>query len=165
MAERSCCPAFPLPFDGLIVTRQIDFSDEVPDQFNLLPAVAAGLVRRMDADPFVSFPAPPYFGQRPEVTGQPLRLQGGACSIRVIYSRTMQARSRSGGCIFVNVPDASAIADFAQRKTHLFHREQAILLRLCREVFSAKSDAKFPKKRIAIHFVSLLNLSALFEIA
>ena len=77
MAERSCCPAFPLPFDGLIVTRQIDFSDEVPDQFNLLPAVAAGLVRRMDADPFVSFPAPPYFGQRPEVTGQPLRLQGG----------------------------------------------------------------------------------------
>ena len=25
-----------------------DFSDEVPDQFNLLPAVSAGLIRRMD---------------------------------------------------------------------------------------------------------------------
>ncbi len=48
MAERSCRPAFSLPFHCLIVTRQIDFSDEVPDQFDLLPAVAAGLVRRMN---------------------------------------------------------------------------------------------------------------------
>ena len=48
MAERSCRPAFSLPFHGLIVARQIDFSDEVPDQFNLLPAVSAGFVRRMD---------------------------------------------------------------------------------------------------------------------
>ena len=48
MAEKSCRPAFSLPFHGLIVARQVDFSDEVPDQFNLLPAVAAGFVRRMD---------------------------------------------------------------------------------------------------------------------
>ena len=48
MAERSCRPAFSLPFHGLIVARQVDFSDEVPDQFNLLPAVSAGLIRRMD---------------------------------------------------------------------------------------------------------------------
>ena len=48
MAERSCRPAFSLPFHGLVVARQIDFSDEVPDQFNLLPAVSAGLIRRMD---------------------------------------------------------------------------------------------------------------------
>lgn len=48
MAERSCRPVFSLPFHGLIVARQIDFSDEVPDQFNLLPAVSAGLIRRMD---------------------------------------------------------------------------------------------------------------------
>ena len=50
MAERSCRPAFSLPFHGLIVARQVDFSDEVPDQFNLLPAVSAGLIRRMDND-------------------------------------------------------------------------------------------------------------------
>ena len=50
MAEKSCRPAFSLPFHGLIVARQVDFSDEVPDQFNLLPAVSAGLVRRMDDD-------------------------------------------------------------------------------------------------------------------
>lgn len=50
MAEKSCRPAFSLPLHGLIVARQVDFSDEVPDQFNLLPAVAAGLVRRMDDD-------------------------------------------------------------------------------------------------------------------
>lgn len=50
MAERSCRPAFSLPFHGLIVARQVDFSDEVPDQLNLLPAVAAGLIRRMDDD-------------------------------------------------------------------------------------------------------------------
>ena len=48
MAKKSCRPAFSLPFHGLIVARQIDFSDEVPDQFNLLPALAAGLVRHMD---------------------------------------------------------------------------------------------------------------------
>ena len=50
MAERSCRPAFPLPFHSPIVARKVDFSDEVPDQFNFLPAVAAGLVRRMDDD-------------------------------------------------------------------------------------------------------------------
>ena len=50
MAERSCRPAFSLPFHGLIVARQVNFSDEVPDQFNLLPAVAAGLIRHMDDD-------------------------------------------------------------------------------------------------------------------
>ena len=50
MAEKSCRPAFSLPFHGLIVARQVDFSDEVPDQFNLLPAVSAGLIRRMDDD-------------------------------------------------------------------------------------------------------------------
>ena len=50
MAERSCRPAFSLPFHGLIDIWQVDFSDEVPDQFNLLPAVAAGLIRRMDDD-------------------------------------------------------------------------------------------------------------------
>ena len=50
MAERSCRPAFSLPFHGLIVARQVDFSDEVPDQFNFLSAVAAGFVRRMDDD-------------------------------------------------------------------------------------------------------------------
>ena len=48
MAKKSCRPAFSLPFHGLIVARQIDFSDEVPDQFNLLPAVSAGFARRMD---------------------------------------------------------------------------------------------------------------------
>ena len=50
MAERSCRLAFSLPFYSLIVTQQGDFTNEVPDQFNLLPAVAAGLVRRMDDD-------------------------------------------------------------------------------------------------------------------
>lgn len=50
MAERSCRPAFSLPFHGLIVARQVNFSDEVPDQFNLLPAVATRLVWRMDDD-------------------------------------------------------------------------------------------------------------------
>ena len=48
MAERSCRPAFSLPFHGLIVARQVDFSNEVPDQFDFLPAMAAGFVRRMD---------------------------------------------------------------------------------------------------------------------
>ena len=48
MAERSCRPAFSLLFHGLIVARQVDFSDKVPDQFHLLPAVTAGLIRRMD---------------------------------------------------------------------------------------------------------------------
>ena len=43
-------PAFSLPFHGLIVARQVDFSNEVPDQFDFLPAMAAGLVRRMDDD-------------------------------------------------------------------------------------------------------------------
>ena len=50
MAERSCRPAFSLPFHGLIIARQGDFSNKVPDQFNFLPAVAAGLIRRMDND-------------------------------------------------------------------------------------------------------------------
>ena len=50
MSEMSGLAAFSLPFHGLIVTRQFDFSDEVPDQFDLLPAVAAGLIRRMDDD-------------------------------------------------------------------------------------------------------------------
>ena len=50
MAEKSCRPAFSLPFHGLSGTRQVDFSNEVPDQFDLLPAMAAGLVRRMDDD-------------------------------------------------------------------------------------------------------------------
>ena len=48
MAKKSCYPVFSLPFHGLIVARQIDFSDEVPEQFNLLPAVSAEFVRRMD---------------------------------------------------------------------------------------------------------------------
>ena len=48
MAEKSCRPAFSLPFHRLIIVRQVDLSNEVPDQFNLLPAVAAGLIRRMD---------------------------------------------------------------------------------------------------------------------
>ena len=55
MAERSCRPAFSLPFYGLIVTLQVDFSDKVPDQFNLLPVVAAGLIRRMGDDLFYKF--------------------------------------------------------------------------------------------------------------
>ena len=50
MAEKSCRLAFSLPFHGLIVARQVDFSDEVPDQFNFLSAVAAGFVRCMDDD-------------------------------------------------------------------------------------------------------------------
>ena len=50
MAERSYRPAFSLPFRSLIVARQVDFSNEVPDQFNLFPAVAAGLIRCMDDD-------------------------------------------------------------------------------------------------------------------
>lgn len=50
MAERSCRPAFSLPFHGLIVARKVDFPNEVPDQFDFLPAVAAGLVRRMNDD-------------------------------------------------------------------------------------------------------------------
>ena len=50
MAEKSCRPVFSLPFHNLIVARQVHFSNEVPDQFNLLPAVAAGLIRRMDDD-------------------------------------------------------------------------------------------------------------------
>lgn len=50
MAEKSCRLAFSLPFHGLIIARHVDFSNEVPDQFNLLSAVAAGLVRCMDDD-------------------------------------------------------------------------------------------------------------------
>ena len=50
MAERSCRPAFPLPFHCLIVARQVDFPKEVSDQFDFLPAVAARLARRMDDD-------------------------------------------------------------------------------------------------------------------
>ena len=50
MTVRSCRPAFSLPFHGLIVARQVNFSDEVPDQFNLLPAMATRLVWRMDED-------------------------------------------------------------------------------------------------------------------
>ena len=50
MAEKSCRPAFSLPFHRLSGTRQVDFSNEVPDQFDLLPAMAAGLVGRMDDD-------------------------------------------------------------------------------------------------------------------
>ena len=52
MAEKSCRPVFSLPFHNLIVARQVHFSNEVPDQFNLLPAVAAGLIRRMDDNLF-----------------------------------------------------------------------------------------------------------------
>ena len=52
MAERSCRPVFSLPFHSLIVAGQVDFSNEVPDQFDFLPAVAAGLVRRMDDELF-----------------------------------------------------------------------------------------------------------------
>ena len=48
MAEKSCRPAFSLPFHGLIIARQVDFSNEVPDQFDFLPAMTAGFVRRMD---------------------------------------------------------------------------------------------------------------------
>ena len=48
MAEKSCRPAFSLPFHRLIIARQVDFPNEVPDQFDFLPAVAAGFVRRMD---------------------------------------------------------------------------------------------------------------------
>jgi len=50
MAEKSCRPAFSLPFHSLTVARQVDFSNEIPDQFNLLSAVSAGLIRRMDDD-------------------------------------------------------------------------------------------------------------------
>ena len=50
MAEKSCRLAFSLPFHGLIVARQVNFSDEVPDQFYFLSAVSAGLVRRMGND-------------------------------------------------------------------------------------------------------------------
>ena len=50
MAEKSCRPAFSLSFHGLIVPRQVHFSNEVPDPFDLLPAVATGLIRRMDDD-------------------------------------------------------------------------------------------------------------------
>lgn len=39
-----------MPFHGLSVARQVDFSDEVPYQFELLPAVAAGLIWRMADD-------------------------------------------------------------------------------------------------------------------
>lgn len=52
MAERSCRPAFSLPFHSLIVARQVDFSNKVPDQFNLLSVVVAGLIRRMDGNLF-----------------------------------------------------------------------------------------------------------------
>lgn len=55
MTERSCRPAFSLPFHGLIVARQVDFSAEVPSQFNLLPAVGAGLIRRVDNDLLYKF--------------------------------------------------------------------------------------------------------------
>lgn len=48
MAEKSCRLAFSLPFHGLIVARQVNFSDEVPDQFYFLSAVSAGFVRHMD---------------------------------------------------------------------------------------------------------------------
>lgn len=39
-----------MPFHSLIVARQVDFSNEIPDQFTLLPAVAAGLIRHTDDD-------------------------------------------------------------------------------------------------------------------
>ena len=50
MAERPCHPAVSLPFHGLIVALQVDFPDEVPDQFDFMPAVTAGLIWRMDDD-------------------------------------------------------------------------------------------------------------------
>lgn len=43
MTERSCHPAFSLPFHSLIAIGQIDFPGEVPNQLDLL-----GLVRRVD---------------------------------------------------------------------------------------------------------------------
>ena len=43
-----CCPAFSLPFNGLLVLVLFQFPDEVPDNLDFLPPVAAGLVRRVD---------------------------------------------------------------------------------------------------------------------
>ena len=55
MAEKSCRPAFSLPFHRLIIAQQVDMFNEVPDQFNLLPVVAAGFVRHMDDDLLYKF--------------------------------------------------------------------------------------------------------------
>ena len=52
MVERSCRSSFLYRFlvdrNGPIGVRQVDFSDEVPSQFYLLPTIAVGLIRRMD---------------------------------------------------------------------------------------------------------------------
>lgn len=43
-----CCPAFSFSFNGLRVLVLFQFPDEVPDNLDFLPPVAAGLVRSMD---------------------------------------------------------------------------------------------------------------------
>ena len=82
------------------------------------------------------------FGQRPEVTGRPLGFQRGrlfyqshifpyhAGEIRGLLAGSFPFQ---GIYIFVSVPDAGTVADFAQGKTHPFHREQTVPLRLCRD--------------------------------
>lgn len=87
MAERSCRPAF----HSLIVTRQIDFSNEVPDQFNLLPAVAAELIRSMDDNLLYKFID-----------------DGGTSSRMPTYFRTMAAKlSKSALKVFLLLPAMS----------------------------------------------------------
>ena len=50
IAKRLCRSAFSLPFNGLLVLVLFQFPDKVPDNFNLLSAVSAGFVRRVDND-------------------------------------------------------------------------------------------------------------------
>ena len=52
-----CCPVFSLPFNDLLVLVLFQFPDEVPNNLDFLPAVAAGLVRRMDNNIFTNSPA------------------------------------------------------------------------------------------------------------
>ena len=46
-----CCPAFSLPFNGLLVLVLFQFPDKAPDNLDFLPVVAAGLVRQQAGGP------------------------------------------------------------------------------------------------------------------
>ena len=50
IVKRLCRSAFSLPSNRLLVLVLFQFPDKVPDNFNLLSAVSAGFVRRVDND-------------------------------------------------------------------------------------------------------------------
>lgn len=50
IVKKLCRSAFSLSFNGLFVLALFQFPDKVPDNFNLLSAVSAGLIRRVNND-------------------------------------------------------------------------------------------------------------------